>query len=58
MNKKNEINIFCEEKQETTMNQLSENDNIELPAIPYLKRGDSNIYLDQFLIKGEDEIKP
>lgn len=30
-----------------------------MPAIPYLKKGDSNLYLEQFLIKPEEpEIEP
>jgi hypothetical protein len=55
MSQLNEINVFFEEKHESTENLLTSKLNDCPDSIPYLKKGDSNSYLDQFLIKKEEE---
>lgn len=47
----NELNIFFEERMETSIMQPEQREPDCPESIPYLKRGDSNVYLDQFLVK-------
>jgi hypothetical protein len=54
MDKLNEHAIFFEEKHSTTFEDPFPKE-VNCPlGIPYLKKGDSNIYLDQFLAKDEE----
>jgi hypothetical protein len=55
MTQNGEINIFFEERQETSTIQLEGKENECPESIPYLKKGDSNVYLEQFLAKQEEE---
>lgn len=45
--------IFFEEKHSTNIEDVNREGDCPL-SIPYLKKGDSNIYLEQFLVKEED----
>lgn len=45
--------IFFEEKHSTSIEDVKREGDCPL-SIPYLKKGDSNIYLGQFLVKEED----
>lgn len=48
-----EPNIFFEERMDSTRIDPIDKEN-ECPlSIPYLKKGDSNVYVDQFLVKVE-----
>ena len=53
-NQPSELNIFFEERQETSVMQPEQRDQDCPESIPYLKKGDSNVYLEQFLAKPED----
>jgi hypothetical protein len=57
-NQVNELNIFFEEKQETSVMQPEVREQECPESIPYLKKGDSNLYLDQFLVKPPDQPSP
>lgn len=47
----NELNIFFEERLETSVMQPEQREQECPESIPYLKKGDSSVYLDQFLAK-------
>jgi hypothetical protein len=53
-NQPSELNIFFEERQETSVMQPEQRDQNCPESIPYLKKGDSSVYLEQFLAKPED----
>lgn len=46
-----DLNIFFEEKHNETLHDHAGKEEIFLESLPYLKRGDSNHYLDQFFTK-------
>ena len=52
MEKLNEQLIFFEEKHSTTLDDQQREPEC-MASIPYLKKGDSSIYVDQFLAKEE-----
>ena len=54
-----EHSIFLEEKASSTLHDQENKPEEPLPSdsIPYLKKGDSNIYVDQFLAKEEPELR-
>ena len=45
------INIFFEEKNTETFNQLNDKDLLLPESLPYLQKGDSSKYIDQFFAK-------
>lgn len=47
------LNIFYEEKQPETLHENQDKEELLPVSVPYLQRGDSSMYLDQFLDKGE-----
>ena len=57
MEKLNEHLIFFEEKHSTTIDD-HQREQEPVPSIPYLKKGDSSIYVDQFLAKEELPLPP
>lgn len=57
MEKLNEQLIFFEEKHSTNIDE-HQREHDSLPAIPYLKKGDSSIYVDQFLAKEQPPLPP
>lgn len=58
MEKLNEQMIFFEEKHSTNIDEALHRENDCIESIPYLKKGDSNIYLEQFLAKEQDPSLP
>lgn len=48
------LNIFYEEKQPETLHEHNDKDEPLPVSVPYLKRGDSSMYLEQFLEKNEE----
>ena len=55
MEKLNEPLIFFEEKHSTNIEDAQREGDLIL-SIPYLKKGDSSIYVDQFLAKEQEEL--
>lgn len=55
MSHPSEVNVFFEEKHESTEHLLASRPSECPDSIPYLKKGDSNSYLDQFLIIKEEQ---
>ncbi len=53
MDKLHEHTIFFEEKHSTNIEDVLHKEHECPEGIAYLKKGDSNIYLDQFLAKDE-----
>lgn len=53
MDKLHEHAIFFEEKHSTNIDEVLHKDHDCPDSIAYLKKGDSNVYLDQFLAKDE-----
>ena len=51
MDKLNEHTIFFEEKHSTNIDDPLHKDHDCPDSIAYLKKGDSNVYLDQYLAK-------
>lgn len=56
MKKKSSDNIFLDEKSSEKSDEKFK-DSLNLTTLPYLKRGDSSVYINQFLNKEEEQLQ-
>lgn len=56
MKKRSDSNIFLDEKN-SDKSEDKLKDTLAIQTVPYLKRGDSSVYINQFLSK-EEELQP